>query len=301
MNVSAIVTIPPYAPYIAEVAAHRIVNGLRLNTVMPLKESLPDLLKRLSGYGKPLWVDLKGRQLRVVGAAIPPYTDVQLSHAITVDTPAWAFFSDGRESVEVIGVSGDRILLADGPRRLIGPGESVNIPDPSLRISGTLTATDRAYLAAMRELGLRNVMLSFCERASDAAEVRSLLPDVDLVQKIESIDGIKHAHATGAGHGRLMAARGDLYVEVGQPHRVARAVEAIIAADPNAIVASRIFDSLAQHPVPSSADVGDVAHLLRAGYRTFMLGDTICFKRDTVIEALNLLEALAADLLGVQG
>jgi pyruvate kinase len=296
MNVSAIVTIPPYAPYIAEVAAHRIVSGLRLNTVMPLKESLPDLLKRLSAFGKPVWVDLKGRQLRVVGAAIPPYTDVQLSHPITVDTPTWAFFSDGRESVEVIGVNGDRILLADGPRRLIGPGESVNIPDPSLRIGGTLTDTDRAYLAAMRGLGLRNVMLSFCEQPADAAEVRALLPDVDLVQKIESLGGIRHAQATRGSHGRLMAARGDLYVEVGQPHRVARAVEAIIAADPDAIVASRLFDSLAQHPVPSSADIGDVAHLLRAGYRTFMLGDTICFKRDSVIEALNLLQALAADL-----
>jgi pyruvate kinase len=298
MSVSAIVTIPPYAPYIAEVAAHPIVSGLRLNTVMPLKESLPDLLRRLSGFGKPLWVDLKGRQLRVVGAAIPPYTEVQLSHPLSVDTPTLAFFSDGREAVEVIGVNHDRILLADGPRRLIGPGESVNIPDPSLRIAGTLTDVDRAYLAAMREVGCRHVMVSFCESASDAAEVRVALPDAELVQKIESLAGLRHARATGAAHGRLMAARGDLYVEVGPPHRLARAVESIVAADPNAIVASRLFDSLAQQPVPSGADIGDVAHLLRVGYRTFMLGDTICFRRDSVLEALNALDALAGDLLG---
>ena len=43
---------------------------------------------RLRGLGPPLWVDLKGRQLRVEAAGIPPYTDVRLSHRIRVRTPA---------------------------------------------------------------------------------------------------------------------------------------------------------------------------------------------------------------------
>jgi pyruvate kinase len=212
-----------------------------------------------------------------------------------LDTPATAFFSDGREYSEVIGVHGDRIMLADGPRRLIGPGESVNIPHSSLRIEGTLTDTDREYLAAMRAQGLRHVMLSFCESPADAEEARLLLPDVELVQKIESQRGLRHARLTGAAHGRLMAARGDLYVEVGQPHQVARAVREIVRADPAAIAASRLFESLAHGAVPNSADIGDAAFLLEIGYRTFMLGDAICFRRDSVIEALNLLSALARD------
>ena len=61
---------------------------------------------------------------------------------------------------------------------------------------------------------------------------------------------------------------------------------------PNAIVASRVFESLAYHPVPSSADLGDVAFLQSVGYHTFMLGDTVCQRRDTVLEALNLLQAI---------
>ena len=69
----------------------------------------------------------------------------------------------------------------------------------------------------------------------------------------------------------------------------------MIAADPQAVVASRIFDSLAFHPVPTSADIGDVAFLLSLGYRTFMLGDAICLRRDSVLEALNLLEAMAGE------
>lgn len=295
---SAIVTIPPYANFIDEVARHPIVRGLRLNTVMPLREGPGEALDRLAKFGQPLWVDLKGRQLRVVGAAIPPYTEITLSHRITVQTPTTAFFSDGNESAEVVAVDGQRLILDGGIRRLIGPGESVNIPHPSLRIEGTLTETDHAYLAAMKERGLTKVMLSFVETPTDVDEVKSLLPGAEVVLKIESQRGLAYATRHKAEQGRLMAARGDLYVEVIRPHRLPAALRQIIQADPQAIVASRIFDSLAFSPIPTSADISDIAFLLSLGYRAFMLGDNICQQRDSVIEALNLLEAIRKDYFG---
>ncbi len=82
MKIRAIVTTPPYADFLDEVARHPLVEGFRLNTVMPVKGELAPLLERLSGHGVPLWVDPKARQLRVVGAAIPPYTDVRVSHGV---------------------------------------------------------------------------------------------------------------------------------------------------------------------------------------------------------------------------
>lgn len=293
MNVRAIVTAPPYAAFLDAVARHPLVCGFRLNTVMPVKGGPADALARLRALGRPLWVDLKGRQLRVVGAAIPPYTEVRLSHPIRVETPVDAFFSDGNEHARVAAVDGDRIILEDGPRRLIGPGESVSIVHPSLEVEGTLTETDRAYLAAMRETDLKRVMLSYVESPADVEEVRGLLPKAEIMLKIETRRGLDYARQYGASQGRLMAARGDLYVEVLRAHRVIGALRDIIAADSEAVVASRIFDSLAYHPVPASADIGDAAFLLSLGYRTFMLGDRVCLRRDTVLEALNLLEAVA--------
>jgi len=293
MNVRAIVTAPPYAAFLDAVARHPLVCGFRLNTVMPLRGGPADALARLRALGRPLWVDLKGRQLRVVGAAIPPYTEVRLSHPIRVETPVDAFFSDGNEHARIAAVDGDRIILEDGPRRLIGPGESVNIVHPSLEVEGTLTETDRAYLAAMRETDLKRVMLSYVESPADVEEVRGLLPEAEIMLKIETRRGLDYARQHGASQGRLVAARGDLYVEVLRAHRVIGALRDIIAADPEAVVASRMFDSLAHHPVPASADIGDAAFLLSLGYRTFMLGDMVCLRRDTVLEALNLLEAVA--------
>lgn len=295
MKITAIVTAPPYATYLEEVARHPIVGGLRLNTVMPLTETPAEVLTRLRALGQPLWVDLKGRQLRVVGAAIPPYTEVRLSHPIRVRTPVDAYLSDGRERVRVVAVDGDRLILEDGPHRLIGPGESVNIVDPSLEVLGTLTETDRTYLAAMKAVGLRRVMLSYVETAADVAEVRALLPEAETVLKIETQKGLAFARQAGASEGQLMAARGDLYVEVPRPHKIVSALRTIVRADPNAIVASRLFDGLAHHPVPESADIGDVAFLLAIGYRNFMLGDVTCFDRETILEALALLQAVAGE------
>lgn len=293
MNVIA--TTPPYADFLTEVAAHPMVSGFRLNTVMPLKHGPAEALERLSRYGKPLWVDLKGRQLRVVGAAMPPYTEVFLSHEIEVDCPADAFLRDGLEHGRIVAVDGNRIILEDGPRRMIGPGESVNIVHPSLKICGTLTETDTAYLAAMGEMGLKNVMLSFVESQADIDEILTHLPDAKIVAKIESQKGLSLVKTSGLANAQLMAARGDLYVEVAQPHKIISALRAVVAADPHAIVASRIMNSLAWQPVPDAADISDVAFLLSLGYKTLMLGDAVCLKRDSVLEALNVLQAILGE------
>jgi pyruvate kinase len=295
MKVNAIVTTPPYAVFLNDIARHPMVCGFRLNTVMPLHEGPKDALQRLQSFGKPIWVDLKGRQLRVVGAAIPPYTEVIVSHRIRVKTPVNAFFSDGRECVRVMAVDGNRLILEDGPRRLVGPGESVNIVHPSLEIEGTLTETDLAYLEAMRELGLKQVMLSFVESPSDIEEVQRYLPEAEVMAKIESRRGLEFVRKHRNEFGQLMAARGDLFVEVLRPHHIIGALGEIIKADSDAVAASRLFGSLAYESVPNSADIGDVAYLLSIGYKTFMLGDAVCLNREPLLEALNLLEAIVGE------
>ena len=290
----AIVTVPPHAGFLDEVAAHPFVVGLRLNTVMPIKGELGPALARLAGLGQPLWIDLKGRQLRVAAAAVPPFTAVELSHRISVRTPTVAVFGGGRETARVLEVDGNRLILEDGPRRVLGPGESVNIPDPTLQVDGLLTPRDVEFVRAAQELDLHDFMLSFAEREEDLAAVRALDPRARLVAKVESQAGLELAARRPAGV-RLMAARGDLYLELERPHRVLAAMRRVLAADPQAIAASRILDGLAWEREPRCAELSDVAWLLGLGYRTLLLGDEVCLRRDTVIPALNLLEAIAAD------
>ncbi|MCX6707292.1 MAG: pyruvate kinase [Candidatus Woesearchaeota archaeon] len=298
--ISAIVTIPPYAPFINEVVNHPSVSGLRLNTVMPVKETLEDVLKRLKdeafARGKDIWIDLKCRQLRVVGYAVTPFTELKISHRIELNVPADAYFSDGKEKATVVGVDGDRLLMLEGPRRILGPGEAINIPDASLKIEGYLTDTDKRYIDAGMKTGLHDYMLSFVEQQKDIETLLQLDNEASIVAKIESRKGLsymKNEWTTCTYKPRLMAARGDLYAEVKMPHQIIEAVETIVKIDSHAIVASRLFGSFSESLEPSCADIGDADNLLRMGYKTFMLGDDICMRRDSLMSALNLFQALA--------
>jgi len=70
----------------------------------------------------------------------------------------------------------------------------------------------------------------------------------------------------------------------------------VIAADPEAVVASRLFPGLARHPVPECSEIADAAFLIALGYRTFLLGDEVCLRRDSVMAALDLLQAVAGEM-----
>lgn len=294
---TAIVTMPPYATFMEEVVRHPIVSGIRLNTVMPVVDSLDDVLKRMYDIadGKDFWVDLKGRQLRTVEGGTPPFTKLRVSHNLRVQTPVRAYFSDGQETARILAVKGDTLIMEDGPRRPIGPGESVNIPDHSLRIDGYLTDTDKQYIESATRLGIHRFMLSYVEGQNDIDRFFAYDKDADLVAKIETKRGLGYVRDRMPSDApfHLMAARGDLYVELDMPHEMPSACRLILAADPDAIVASRIFPSLAGQYTPSAADVGDVDGLIAMGYRRFMLGDEVCQHRDSVMSALNLFEAMA--------
>ncbi len=259
--------------------------------------------------GKKLWIDLKGRQLRVKTHASPPYTAIELTHSISVETPIDAYFSGGLQRARVLQVDGNQLIMEDGPRRPIGPGESVNIPHPSLKIDGYFTERDKEYIKAAAKVGLDHFMLSFVEGQSDIDEFNQLYANAmeqlgkpyqkpTIAAKIESRKGIRYALKEWREDCQLMTARGDLYLELthgddSQAHDLLKVTERIVGRDPSAIIASRILSSLENSYLPTCSDMSDADNLLRMGYRSLMLGDEICQKRESAISAINCLEAIA--------
>ena len=81
---------------------------------------------------------------------------------------------------------------------------------------------------------------------------------------------------------RLMLAADDLYINLGDDKTgMLAALRQVIAADPEAIAASRILTSLhdPQDDRPRDVALGDLAYLWlleSLGYRTLMLSDEIC-------------------------
>ncbi len=297
----AIVTLPAYADYIAAVAARPVVGAVRFNTVLPVREPLDEFLADFARKVAPreLWLDLKCRQLRITQSTYVPYHQVEISHPIQVRTPVRASFCSGEFSAMVKRVdNGTTLVIEEISPVPLGSGMSLSIDDPSLRIDGYLTARDREFIAAARSVGLHRYMLSYVEQESDLEDVLALDPEARIVAKIESrkgLDFVTRVWPAWQGKVRLMAARGDLYNELEWPHQILRATRAIVRADPTAIAASRIFSSMRKSRVPQCQELGDVGFLLELGYRTLMLGDEICFQRESLLSALTLMEALDRD------
>lgn len=285
-----IATLSPHVSFQSMVVAHPSVEALRFNTINTTggrtKEQVLLDLVGLCG-DKPLWLDLKTRQLRITKWGDPGFTTVDLSHRISVNLPTTIYFKDTQSQVVEI-VDGSRLILEDAPDRPVGAGEPVNILDPSLVVEGFLTADDWEYMALASAMGQHNYMLSFVEQTSDIAEVLSFDPEANIVAKIESRRGLEFARneATCLASVRLMAARDDLYTNMGREKiDILAAEQDIIAVDPDAIVASRILTSLDRAGEVTMNDLSDLHMLHMMGYRHFMLSDELCRNRHAFGEA----------------
>ena len=293
-KVKIMATLAPYVDHRAEVIGHPLVNELRLNTVMPIAENKLELLTRLKNecQGKKLWLDLKTRQLRITKFAYLPYAFVELSHKIKVNLPATIYFKDcAAKIVEIF--NGNKLILAERPLRVVGEGEPVNILDPSLQIEGFLTENDRDYIAAAKQLGLHNYMLSFLESGDDMRELLVLDNEAKLILKIESRRGLAFLpiyHQAFHEKVRLMAARDDLYINMGeQKTEMLRALATIIKADPRAYCASRLLTSLEEKDDVALQDLSDLQLMMLFGYRSFLLSDMLCFRQAAFTKTMAVL------------
>jgi pyruvate kinase len=272
---------------------HPAIEAVRYNTGMSSPYDPYDVIGRIleltKPQGKPLYVDLKGKQLRVAQWATPPYGPIVLNHKISVELPAKVYFrgDDCCELKEV--VNGNEIYVDPTPKYPVGKGQSVNIIGKNLKIEGGLLDLDHRYIKAAVDQGVQNFMLSFVEGAADVQELEeaivrhsrgTIMPDMcQIVFKIESVDGVefvrslKERHFSGKSPYRLMAARDDLMIEIGI-HAMMDALRLIVQKDSQAICASRLLMGLEQGKV-SMADLSDIEYMRSLGFRHFMLSDEI--------------------------
>lgn len=294
-----IATLPLYPKYRTDVAAHPLVTALRFNTITPLDTGIQAAVDGLLGVAnpKPLWLDLKARQLRITQFAYLPESYVTLNHKIRVDTPCTVYFRDCASTLESV-LDGDRLLLTR-PERVVGQGESINILDDSLEVDGFLTEQDCEYVAAFARRDQHRYMLSFVHSRGDCEALWTLDPQAEIIAKIEDRRGLRFAaeeYPFMPRKPRLMLAADDLYIHMGQNKTaMLSALQQIITADPKAIAASRLFTSLhdPEHDRLNEVSLGDLAYLWlleSLGYRTLMLSDEICRLRDVFAAVMTVYE-----------
>jgi pyruvate kinase len=188
---------------------------------------------------------------------------------------------------------GHRLLLDDGKVRLkvtaLAPGKvqtvveagtklsdrkGVSVPDSDIDVSA-LTPKDRADLDAAIAVEADWIALSFVQRAEDLLEVREIVKGrAGVLAKIEKPQAVERIPAILQACDALMVARGDLGVELplervpGIQKQLTRAAR---KAGKPVVVATQMLESMISAPVPTRAEVSDVAIAVFEGADAIML------------------------------
>lgn len=164
-----------------------------------------------------------------------------------------------------------------GSRRHINlPGVKVNLPP--------LTPKDFEDIALGAEVGVDFVALSFCREASDMDELRKALKDkgsnAAVIAKIEDQHAVKMIDSIIQAADGIMVARGDLGVECPMedlPIIQRRIVKRCMHFGRPVIVATHMLESMIENPLPTRAEITDVANAV------FEQADAIMLSGETTV------------------
>jgi pyruvate kinase len=196
------------------------------------------------------------------------------------------------EILEALRV-GDTLLLDDGKVRLVATAitpqradtevvvggdisdrKGVSVPDTTIPVSA-MTEKDRSDLEAALHAGADWIAVSFVQRPEDIAEVKKVARGrAGVMAKIEKPQGVARLDEIMDFADAIMVARGDLGVEMplesvpGTQKRITRLCR---KWGKPVVVATQMLESMISSPVPTRAEVSDVATAIFEGADAVML------------------------------
>ena len=157
---------------------------------------------------------------------------------------------------------------------VISNRKGVNVPDVVLPVAA-LSDKDRKDLEFVCELGVDWLALSFVQRPADVDEARALAKGrAAVLAKIEKPAAVKAFDDILAVSDGIMVARGDLGVELpvsSVPPIQKRLIRKCRTAAKPVIVATQMLESMIESPMPTRAEVSDVANAIYEGTDAIML------------------------------
>jgi pyruvate kinase len=214
---------------------------------------------------------------------------VEVGHTLLLD--------DGKIRMTVTDkkpLSIDATVLVGGT---LASRKGISLPDTVLPI-GPLTEKDKTDLDFALRLGVDWVALSFVQRGEDVKLARQLIGQAAAVMsKIEKPAAIADLDSIVANSDGLMVARGDLGVEM-PVERVPGLQKHIVsmsrAAGKPVVVATQMLESMINSPVPTRAEVSDVATAVFDGADAVMLSAESAVGKYPV-EAIRTMDRIAVE------
>ena len=181
---------------------------------------------------------------------------------------------DGKVRLTAREVEPERIAADVIQGGVVKDHKGVNLPDTLLPIPA-LTPKDRADLDYALSLDVDWLGLSFVQRPDDVAELRKVTAGrAGVLSKIEKPAALQTLEDILDLSDAVMVARGDLGVELpleDVPGRQKQIIQAARHAGKPVVVATQMLESMITSPVPTRAEVSDVANAVYEGADAVML------------------------------
>ena len=188
---------------------------------------------------------------------------------------------DGRIVMEVVNVVKTQVCCKVVVGGTLSDNKGINLKGGGLT-AGALTRKDRKDLLHGVEIGADYFAISFVSNAADIAEARELLDkagsNAGIIAKFERAEALENAEAIIEAADAIMIARGDLGVEIGDaalPPVQKKLIKLAQDMDRPVITATQMMESMIHSPIPTRAEVFDVANAILDGTDAVMLsGET---------------------------
>ena len=209
---------------------------------------------------------------------------------------------DGLMQLQVVEVQGERIVCSVLNDGVLSDRKGLNKQGGGLSL-GALTERDKELIGIAAKIGVDFIAVSFCRNAQDMNDARAIArshgSDAALVSKIERTEAIENLVEIVEASDVVMVARGDLGVEIGDaelPGLQKKIIRESLAQNKVVITATQMLQSMVESPLPTRAEVLDVANSVFDGT------DAVMLSAETAAGAwpVKAVEAMARFCLGAE-
>lgn len=228
---------------------------------------------------------------------------VQLPHPEiyeAVQTNTELLLNDGKIRLQIDKVEKQKITTTVKIGGELSNRKGVNVPSAILPLAA-LTEKDKKDLSFALDLGVDWIALSFVQRPEDVKEARNLVDGrAAIMAKIEKPSAVHAIDEIIRLSDGVMVARGDMGVEMPMeqvPPKQKKIIRHARRAGIPAVVATQMLESMITAPVPTRAEVSDVANAVFDGADAIMLSAESAAGMYPV-EAVSMMNRIALSIEG---
>lgn len=199
--------------------------------------------------------------------------DVSMGHRVLMD--------DGFIEFKIKKIHNDSVEVVALNSATLKNRKGINFPDTDLSLP-CLTEKDRKDLIFGIEKSVDLIALSFVQNEKDIHELREIISSHDkkipIIAKIEKLNAIDNIEEITKAADAIMVARGDLGVEAyvdKVPMLQRKVIKTAATFGRPVIIATQMLESMIESPIPSVAEMNDVANGVLEGADCLMLSGEV--------------------------